>query len=393
MNAKNAYEFTAKLAFPRLVGSEGELKAQALLNEELENIGNPHITEEVRASMFSINLLFRVTMPIGALFLLIAFLFSEPLIGLNNPIISLIFSIVGMVWLLSSTSIIDRSFGYVPNFMKVYKTNNFIAEITPPNPKAHLIYMAHYDSKSQVFPVMLRVGLFVGGLLTGIIYALEIFVGSIITLSGGSPAGFWSPSWIFFLVVFLLNFPLIFNAVQNKSPGAIDNATSVAILLEISKLLKIEPPKNLKVTFLITAAEETGLHGAADYMNRHSNELDPATTFFLNYDGVGSGKNSVLTAYGIPLKRTSKVLNKLIFEIVKEQQIEEGVGKFFLPIGAATDHIPVQREGFEITCLVSKMPRTHTSFDVVKHVKIESLKTAGVVGLELARKLDVKFKN
>ncbi|HUX98857.1 MAG TPA: hypothetical protein VMV49_04840, partial [Candidatus Deferrimicrobium sp.] len=99
-------------------------------------------------------------------------------------------------------------------------------------------------------------------------------------------------------------------------------------------------------------------------------------------------KNLLLTSFGVPLKKTSPLLNNFIFEIAREQPIEGGFGKIFLPIGAATDHLPIQRAGFEVTCLVSRMPRTHTSKDSIEHVSIDSLKVAGIIGLELARKLD-----
>ncbi|HUX99564.1 MAG TPA: M28 family peptidase, partial [Candidatus Deferrimicrobium sp.] len=262
--AQNAYQFTAKLAFPRLVGTEGEARAQALIESELETIGNYYFSESLKASAFPIGFIFRITMPLGAIILLITWLYSDPLVGLNNPWFSLIFGLGGTLLLLFSSTIVNRSFGVVPPFGRIYETKNYIAEITPPNPQAHLIYMAHYDSKSQFFPVLVRIILFLGGLISGLLYGMRVIIGSIIRLSGTLPSRFWMPDWSSFLIVFLFNFPLIFNFIGNKSPGAIDNATSVATVLELSKIFKNDPPKHLKLTFLITAAEELGLYGAAD---------------------------------------------------------------------------------------------------------------------------------
>lgn len=392
-NAKNAYDFTVKLAFPRLVGSEGEKAAQELLDKELDNIKNTYYTENLKCSAFPIGILFRILSPIGALFLLIAWLFFNNPIGLNNSIISLIFASSGFIWILSAGSILNRSFGWIPKIGAVYETKNFIAEITPTNPKAHLIYIAHYDTKSQFYPVLVRVIFFIGGFITGLLYGGRVIVGSVIFLCGTVPSGFWAPNWVDFLIMFIWNFLLIFNSVGNRSPGAIDNAASVAILLELSKLFQADPPQNLKLSFVITAAEELGLYGAADYVRRRRTLLDPKTTFFLNYDGIGSGKNLVLTSYGIPLKKTSQYLNNLIFEIVEEQSLKNEVGKIFLPIGAATDHVPIQRAGYEVSCLVSPMARTHTSKDSLNYVKVDSLKVVGIIGFELGKKLDQKFKN
>ncbi len=383
-NAQNAYNFTEKLAFPRLVGTDGEKKAQELLENELQSINVPYYTENLKASAIPINILFRITLPLGAVFLMIAWLFSLSFIGL-------IFSLIGLLWFLSASTILKRGFGWLPNFGTQYSTKNFIAEISPSDPKAHLIYMAHYDSKSQLYPALLRVILFVGGIITGVLYSIRLAGFSISMLIGYLPTGFWNPTWISFVIMFIWNFSLIFNSVGNKSPGAIDNATSVAILIELIKLFNSDPPQNLKLSFIFTAAEELGLYGAADFINRHKHELDPKTTYFLNYDGIGSKKNLLLTSFGIPLKKTSLFLNKLIFEIAEEHSLE--FGKIFLPIGAATDHVPIQAAGFEVACMVSTMPRTHTSKDTIDHVKLESLEVAGIIGFELAKKLDQKFKN
>ncbi len=394
-NAQNAYEFTKKLAFPRLVGSEGELRAQKILEKELKEIGNPYAIEDLKASTFPINILFRVISPIGACILLGAWVFSDGLFGLEIPILGLLFSVAGVLWILSSSSMLNRSFGRIPRLGTVYSTKNFISEITPTHYQGHLIFLAHYDSKSQTYPALIRVILFIGGLITGILYGIRVAGGSIISLTGKAPVGFWNPQWHSFIIMFIFNFLLIFNALSNKSPGAVDNATSVATILELSRIFQSDPPKNLKLTFVVTAAEELGLYGAADFVNRRKDELDKDKTFFVNLDGVGSGKTLILTSYGIPLRKTSEPLKNLIFEIVKEQGLKENFGTILLPIGAATDHVPIQRAGFEVTVILSKglTAGVHTARDTIENVKQESLLTAGIIVCEIAKKVDQLFKS
>ncbi|MDD1776567.1 MAG: M28 family metallopeptidase, partial [Candidatus Helarchaeota archaeon] len=323
-NARTAHEFAVELAFPRLVGTEGELKAQQIVSEKMKSIGNLFHIEALKCSKFALNIGFKMTPPIGALLLLGAWVFSEPLLGLNNPIASFIFSLIGLVWLALSSTIINNSFGRVPGIGQIYETQNFISEITPSAPKGHLIYIAHYDSKSQFYPGLVRVMLFIAGLISGLLYAGQILVGSIIILTGGIPTGLLAPSVIAFAVAFCLNFSLILNSVGNRSPGALDNATSVATVLELSKIFKNAPLQNVQLSFVITAAEELGLYGAADYVKRRRGQLDPKTTYFLNYDGIGGkSKTILLSAYGIPPKKTSSVLNKFIDEIVKEYSLKD----------------------------------------------------------------------
>ena len=393
-NAKNAHEFAKKIAFPRLVGSVGEKKAQEIINDELKLIGNSFYTEELKCSQFVINIVFRFIMPIGGLLLLIAWLFSDPLLSLNNPIISLLFSLFGIIWLALSSTIINKSFGRVPNIGEIYTTKNYISEIIPPEPKGHLIYLAHYDSKSQLYPGIVRVILFIVGLISGLLYGIRVFIRSIIILTGNPPASFWTPELYSALIVFISNFALAFNYVGNRSPGALDDATGVATILELSKIFKSSPPQNLQLTFLVTAAEEIGLYGAADYVKRRKNQLNPETTFFLNYDGIGGkGKIILLTSYGIPPKKTSQTLNDFIEEITDEHALKNKIRKFYLPIGVASDHVPIQGAGFDVTLLGSFASRFHTSKDTADFIDDKALKISGVIGVELALKLDQKLSS
>jgi Peptidase family M28 len=388
-NVRTAHEFAVELAFPRLVGTEGEVKAQQIISGKMKSIGNPFHIEDLKCSKFAINIAFRMIPPIGALLLLGAWCFSEPFLGFSNPIFSLIFALIGLFWLAFSSTIINKSFGRVPRIGQIYKTQNLISEITPSTPKGHLIYVAHYDSKSQFYPGLVRVILYITGLISGLLYAAQVLIGSIIILVGGYPTGFWPPGIYSFLIAFCLNFLLILNSVGNRSPGALDNATSVATVLELSKIFKNAPLQNVKLSFVITAAEELGLYGAADYVKRRRGQLDPKTTYFLNFDGIG-GKNKtiLLTAYGIPPKKTSSVLNKFIDEIVKEHSLKDEFRKVYLPIGAATDHVPIQAAGFEVTMLGTFIMNFHTAKDAIKSIEDKALKIAGIIGLEVGKKID-----
>ncbi|MHA1265274.1 MAG: M28 family metallopeptidase [Candidatus Helarchaeota archaeon] len=394
-NVENVFEFTQRLAFPRLVGTEGEKIAQEMIAEELKTIGNPQREELISCSMFVINIVFRYVLPIGAFLLFFAWLFSDPLLSLVSPISSFIIALLACLWFILASSFIDRSFGYVPKFGRKYRTKNFISEISPTSSQttaATLIYVAHYDSKSQLYPGLLRIFLFISGIIAGLVYCIQVMGWALIELTGGIPNGFWAPSIISFLIPLCFNGLLAFNSVGNKSPGALDNATSVATVIELSRILKDNRFPHLRLIFLISAAEEVGLYGAAAYVKAHKEELDPATTFFLNYDGIGSkNKTILLTAYGIPPKKTSQILNKLIEEIVVEKGYSNSFRKIYLPIGGATDHVPIQRAGFEVAMLGSFISRFHTSKDTMDAVDKKSLKVAGDIGYELARKLEQKF--
>jgi hypothetical protein len=81
------------------------------------------------------------------------------------------------------------------------------------------------------------------------------------------------------------------------SPGAHDNAASVAVALEVAARLSKTPPKNTQVWFVFDGAEETDHAGTLDLLHRRASELREASFFGL--EGLGSGELVYLTRQGI----------------------------------------------------------------------------------------------
>jgi len=75
-----------------------------------------------------------------------------------------------------------------------------------------------------------------------------------------------------------------------KGPGANDNASGVAVLLELARhfrSLKTPPPFSMR--FVAFGAEELGMLGAKAYLERHQSELQNCELLF-NIDTVGGDK-------------------------------------------------------------------------------------------------------
>jgi hypothetical protein len=73
-------------------------------------------------------------------------------------------------------------------------------------------------------------------------------------------------------------------------PGASDNATGVAAVLEVARRwLLAEPAEGVELVVLLSGCEETGLLGAAAWCDRHRDEIANVPTRFLNIDSVGFG--------------------------------------------------------------------------------------------------------
>ncbi len=83
-------------------------------------------------------------------------------------------------------------------------------------------------------------------------------------------------------------------------PGASDNATGVAAVLELVRRFAADPPPGTEVIAVLPGAEEAGMGGMAAWLA--TQRLDPATTLVLGLDTLGAGEPMVCSAEG-PLWR------------------------------------------------------------------------------------------
>jgi hypothetical protein len=83
-------------------------------------------------------------------------------------------------------------------------------------------------------------------------------------------------------------------ALSRTVPGASDNATGVAAVLELVRRFLAEPLEGVDVLAVLPGGEEAGMGGMAAFLREHA--LDPAATFVLGLDTLGAGKPIVLTA-------------------------------------------------------------------------------------------------
>lgn len=81
-------------------------------------------------------------------------------------------------------------------------------------------------------------------------------------------------------------------------PGASDNATGVAVVIDLVRALAAERPGGLEVVALLPGCEESGMGGMAAFLRSHGPGLDPASTLVLSLDTLGAGTPIVAAAEG-----------------------------------------------------------------------------------------------
>jgi len=81
-------------------------------------------------------------------------------------------------------------------------------------------------------------------------------------------------------------------------PGANDNATGVAVVLDLVRALAADPLEHVEVVAVCPGGEESGMGGFAAFLRARARSLDPASTLVVGLDTLGSGTPIVAAAEG-----------------------------------------------------------------------------------------------
>jgi aminopeptidase YwaD len=94
-------------------------------------------------------------------------------------------------------------------------------------------------------------------------------------------------------------------------PGANDNASGIAMILDFAKYFKNNPPR-YSVVFVAFAAEEAGLVGSYHLVNELSSYVDPSKIrFVVNMDLMGSGQEGIMAVNGAILPQDFQTLSDI----------------------------------------------------------------------------------
>jgi hypothetical protein len=75
---------------------------------------------------------------------------------------------------------------------------------------------------------------------------------------------------------------------SRTAPGANDNASGVAAVLEVARQLTLSPLPDTTVLIVFPGGEESGNDGIRDWLHKTRPHLDPQATLVINLDSVGS---------------------------------------------------------------------------------------------------------
>lgn len=370
-DAKRAYHHITQLAFPRLVGSTGEAKARAYIVEQFKALGLEVSRDTFSFTKFPAEVLPRI---LCGLFVPVAL--SVPWLGERFPIPVCLACLLSLSIAMFFTQWQQRFEGLYDVGSRHYSENVIATNgIKQDGDTPTLLFVAHYDSKSQVLPIAVRAvayGIAIMGLL-GLTIATVVRGVNLV----------WLPAYIVWSLAGVTTFCLLLlqiNLTQNHSPGGFDNASGVGVMLEAARVVMGRGEKK-PITFLAAGAEEYGMCGALRYIQKYADEYDRNCTYVINLDGLGVGKGvNLVTRYGIPPVRTTRRLAKMFRTSGESLGIQ--VSERYLPIGVGLDSIPIASRGFETVTLTasdvgSVALKIHSKQDRSELLNTESLQQVG----------------
>ena len=379
-DATRAYDYITQLAIPRLVDSAGEAEVQDYIVTQFTELGLDVSWEPFSFTKFPAEVLPRI---ISMFF--VPIVLSVPWIGDRFPIPVCLLCLFSLFIALFFTQW-QRRFEGLYDVGRRLRTENIIATNgqkrdgnTPT-----LLFVAHYDSKSQTLPIAVRAasyGIAIIGLVALTVVA-AIKVGT----------GVWLPDYIVWSVAGITVFCLLLlqaNKTENRSPGAFDNASGVGVMLEVARVVMALDAKK-PITFLAAGAEEYGMCGALRYIQAHADEYDQENTYVINLDGLGVGNGvNMVTRYGIPPVHTTRTLADLFR--ASGESLGVRVSERYLPIGVGLDSIPIASRRFEtVTLTAGDVGRValkiHSKRDQIDLLNTESLQQVGELIVDVIKR-------
>jgi hypothetical protein len=163
-----------------------------------------------------------------------------------------------------------------------------------------------------------------------------------------------------------------FDSEPFVSHGVIDDGTSIAVMVEIARLLKTIQAVNSDVILLFSVPEEPGVQGVTAFITHHPWAQD--VKFAINIDGISPGKmalSSTSAENGILIQALAQAAPQtLAFSSITG--LDTGINTDF---GRALK--PAGYPGFDFYCLMNSFRTYHSRLDNLDIVDMSSLQYGG----------------
>lgn len=365
-----ARAFAESVARPRLCGTEGEREVAAVVKRAFAEAGLGVAEEAFEFRPVADGLIRVRTLVLLAGFAAVA---AGPWTHWGVSVAGLFWNFVWWARLLPALA---RA-RYAGSFRESKETPGWIraanltARAEGPEDGPLLVFVAHLDSKSQ--------SLSLRGLL-GLLAAQPYLGAAVLATSAAALAIPGTPREVpaaAAAALALASLPLLLIRTGNASPGALDNASGLGVLVELARVWKRLPAaKTCRALFVATSAEEHGMIGARAWLRKHRWELDGAKRVsILNFDSVG---------YAGPVRFLPE--SSPLAPAIREAALAAGVPLEPFParFDLVADHTPFVRAGFAAATLATHSwdaKRMHTAQDTVETLSTEGFANVGRIAV------------
>ena len=398
------FEYIKYFSFPRLAGTDGEQKAVELTVKSFKDLGFADFQihkESFEFSDFYSTTLMKLIMVINLTFslfiLMFAYISLYITVFITGAMILLVILIVKGLKHPESPGFWGDYYGTTRSASNVFV--KILAKKLPEEKAGNIVISAHLDSKSQTFKTFWRILFYriwlYGGISLGFFLVL-LFIRSY-TIIKIDLLVVGTGLWIFTILVSISNIFLVSINTHNKSPGALDNASGMAVVFELSKYFKENTLDNFNIWFCQFSAEELGTMGSRFFVNNYEQEFIKGQIFQINLEMLSCAcqkKNQIeyLKSYGVlPRKKIAPLLCKYIENAALEENVK--IKGFHISIGAHTDSVPFHQRGYDSIDIVTRDAGkyTHSKLDTPDKVDPKVLQEACLIIRRTMRSLDKDF--
>ncbi|HEX8083562.1 MAG TPA: M28 family peptidase [Solirubrobacteraceae bacterium] len=173
-------------------------------------------------------------------------------------------------------------------------------------------------------------------------------------------------------------------------PGANDNLSAVAAMLEVARALSEEPVEGARVLLVATGSEESFEEGMAGFVRTHAHELPKDDTWFVVLDTVGSPHLILLEGEGMLLTRPYDEELKDAIAAAADEIGVPIIREHWLSFGS--DSLVALRKGYKTATIASfddfKLPTNyHQMTDVADNLEWDTVEAAANVTEAAVRRL------
>ncbi len=347
-------------SFDRPSASDGERRAAEWIRGELEAQGVPARIEEESA--------------VGSMAIPLALLSAAGVLAAVGG------RRLAPLGLLAAAGIVDDVSGGPQVFRRLLKhraTYNVVGEAGDPGAQETLVFVAHHDAAQGGLIYRPELTRLVADTFPGW-YAKQTTSPQMLRLVAAGPALAAVPALRKLGLVVSAGSLLAFGDIATRTvvPGANDNLTAVAVLLELARLLRERPVEGVRVLLVSTGSEESFMEGMRGWVRRHGPSLDRERTRVIVLETLGSPELILLEGEGM-IWMTDYDPEVRDFIAASAQDAGAPLRRG-LKRGFATDALSALRAGLRTATLAScdeyKMPANyHSQRDIPRNVDFETV--------------------